>query len=174
MRDEGLVRAVGITGFHLPLLAELTAGGQLDAVLSYCRGHVLDRGILELVPVAEAAGTAVINASPLCMSLLTEDGPADRHPAGEPMRAARDRFAAWAAERGVPVPLVALQYSLWLPGVTSTLIGARSSSQLDNALTAAATPLDEALTGVLAGLAIDTPGWHDVHPSHEHQELYLE
>ena len=93
LRDEGLVRAVGVTGFHLPLLAELTAAGQLDAVLSYCRGHVLDRGILELVPVAEAAGTAVINASPLCMSLLTEDGPADRHPADEPMRAARDRFA---------------------------------------------------------------------------------
>jgi hypothetical protein len=82
-------------------LADHTATGSLDVVLSYCRGHVLDRGILELVAVAAVNATAVVNASPLCMGLLTVEGAAAWHPADAPMHAARDRLAAWAADQNL-------------------------------------------------------------------------
>jgi hypothetical protein len=49
----------------------------------------------------------------------------------------------------------------------STLIGAMTTAQLDHAVEAAAGPLDEDLRRVLADLAIDTPGCHNVHPDHE-------
>ena len=63
----------------------------------------------------------------------------------------------------------ALQYSLWLPGVTSTLIGATSSSQLDNALDRGCHAARRGAHGRTRRPRHRHSGWHDVHPSHEHQ-----
>lgn len=51
LKDEGLARAIGITGYNLGVLKKvvrLSAPGTIDTVLSYARCNLINQGKLEI------------------------------------------------------------------------------------------------------------------------------
>jgi len=82
LRDQGKIRFTGITGYPLTPLAKVIEAVQIDTVLTYCRYNLMDTSMDNiLTPVARRRATAVINASPLHMRVLTEKGAPSWHPA---------------------------------------------------------------------------------------------
>jgi len=71
MRDQGLVRGIGITGADLDLLARAVETGEFDSVLTYNKYDLVTQEAKhKLVPVAQEHDVAVILGSPLHMGLL--------------------------------------------------------------------------------------------------------
>lgn len=130
LRDQGLVRYVGISGYPVDVLASLSemvlreTGEPLDAVLSY--GHFCVQnsqlGRPSLLQQFQAAGVdCLLNASMLGMGLLTSNGVDDLpmaawHPAPPALRQACHELSAIAAQSGEHIEKVAIRWSLenWL------------------------------------------------------------
>lgn len=125
LRDEGVVRYVGISGYPVEKLCELAemvlreTGEPLDAVLSY--GHFTIQnttlGLAAMRRFTEAGVDVVLNASMLGMGLLTtrgvDRGPmASWHPSPECLRQACQDLVPVAQEAGEKLEVVAIRWSL--------------------------------------------------------------
>lgn len=126
MRDQGLVRYVGISGYPVHLLATLAemirekTGEPLDAVLSY--GHFcIQNSLLGQPSLIDRFGKAgvdcLLNASMLNMGLLTtrgvDNGPmAPWHPAPPALRQSCHGLAAVAERAGERLEEVAIRWAL--------------------------------------------------------------
>ncbi|EIM88306.1 Aldo/keto reductase [Stereum hirsutum FP-91666 SS1] len=89
MKEEGLIKNIGITGFPLPallrlaiLVANTAPYRPLDVILSYCHLTLQNSTLLAFLPsfLQRARVSQVLTASPLSMGLLTPTIPA-WHPA---------------------------------------------------------------------------------------------
>lgn len=153
LRDVGDVRAIGATGYEAEPLIELASTFDLDVVMSFCRGFVLDDSMVrDLVPELAPELVAVWNASPLGMGLLSPNGPIEGHPANDPMLAAGADLAARCHHAGVEVVELALRFALGLPGVRATVTGASSIAELDQAIDAAKHPLDSDMVALVGSV----------------------
>lgn len=143
LKQAGLVRSVGVTGYPLPLLAEAVHTFPLDTVLSYSRYNLMDRSLQEsLLPIAKERGTAVINASILHMGLLSERGPQDWHPAPARLKAVAQRVRDYCERQGLSVATLATQFAVANRDIAVTLLGTSSISTLESSLAAIAQPVD--------------------------------
>lgn len=138
LRDEGLIRYIGISGYPVAKLAALAeavlaqTGEPLDAVLSYAHFSVQNTalgGADVLGRFASAGVGVVLNASMLGMGLLTtrgaDEGPiAAWHPAPEGLREKCHELVGVAARAGERLETVAIRWALdgW------TRVGARLGS----------------------------------------------
>jgi L-galactose dehydrogenase len=95
-----LVRGVGVTGYPLPALLHVARLGPVDTVMSYCHHTVQDRRLGAVAAEFAAAGVALINASPLAMGALTDQGAPPWHPAPAQMLNRCAKAAARCRERG--------------------------------------------------------------------------
>lgn len=143
MKREGLCRAIGMSALPLPVLRQIIAHCDVDAVITYCHGTLLDdTALTDLLPAAQERGVAVINASPTSMGLLSPWGAPPWHPAGEQIRAASRAAADACAAAGYDIAATALGWAFRLPVVASTLIGAKNEAELETSLRAYRTPPD--------------------------------
>jgi aryl-alcohol dehydrogenase-like predicted oxidoreductase len=182
--QSGKVRYVGCSNF---------TGWQMMKALGIARLHQLPRLIssqaylsllersaeYEIVPTAVDQGVGLLIWSPLAGGLLTgkfrrgqPEPPGARHTGGwgEPPIHDRERLydtveilVEIAAERGVSPAAVALAWLSNRPGVTSLIIGARTSEQLASNLQAAAFELSSEEHGRLEAVSRPTliyPHWH--------------
>lgn len=156
LKKAGKVRAIGITGYPLeifPYILAATEPGTVDVVLSYCNYCLQNDRLSLLFAALRKAGVSVINASPLCMGLLTPSGGPDWHPADVETKAAARAAAAFCEERDVDLPTVAMQFALQTDEheVTTTLVGIDSVNTLQkNIKVASSTPDVSLLKGVKA------------------------
>ncbi|KAK2767112.1 l-galactose dehydrogenase [Colletotrichum kahawae] len=126
LRDEGLVRYVGICGYPVPVLCELAekilreTGEPVDAVQSFSHFCVQNNtlGSDAILARFKTAGVNVVtNASMLSMGLLTtrgvDDGPmASWHPAPGPLRKLCKSLVAFAEGAGEKMEDVALYWAM--------------------------------------------------------------
>ncbi|PHH74562.1 hypothetical protein CDD80_2992 [Ophiocordyceps camponoti-rufipedis] len=126
LRDQGLLRYVGISGYPVDVLADLAeavladSGEPLDAVMSYAHFCLQNTGLghPDLLARFRAAGVqCLLNASILGMGLLTsrgvDQGPmASWHPAPPALRSACRFLADVAAEHGERLEEVAIRWAL--------------------------------------------------------------
>ncbi|GMA21636.1 aldo/keto reductase [Arsenicicoccus piscis] len=154
LRDEGKCRFIGMTGYPISVFERVVRECDLDVVLTYAHGTLLDDSIAtRLGPIADERGTGLINAAAVALGLLTPRGPAagDGHPATPVIREAADRMRAVCAEAGVDIAFLANQYAIQRAGCPTTLVGTAKSAHLRSALEAADAPIDEdLLAAVLA------------------------
>ena len=151
LKREGKCRFVGMSCLPLGLLAKAIERCELDVVVSYCHFNLQDRTLhTELMPVAMAHGVGVLNASPLSMGLLTNQGPQPWHPAGEEIKAACREAVDYCRAHGADISFLGMQFCL-NSDVPSTVSGAATRAELETNLRALATrPDPELLAGVLA------------------------
>lgn len=143
LKAEGKARYVGMSCLPLSLLKTAIEKCNLDVVISYCHFNLQNRQLLtDLLPVAEAHGVGVLNASPLGMGLLTNHGPQPWHPGGEDVKAACRAAAAYCATRGADISVLGMQFCLAERRIPSTITGAATVSELRANLAALNTPPD--------------------------------
>ena len=79
-------------------------------------------------------GIGLINAAALHMGILTENGPAEWHPAPQAVRDAGKKAAEFCRSRGADIADVAMRFSLDHPYVSSTLVGMANTRQVEASL----------------------------------------
>lgn len=151
LKDEGKVRALGVSNFGPQDLAELLGVGRPESN-QLCYSLLFRALEYEIQPLCVEHRISILCYSPLCQGLLTgkfataddvPEGrartrlfsakrPQARH--GEPGAeaetfAALDGIRALCSELGVPMAEVALAWLLDRPGVTSVIAGARNAAQ---------------------------------------------
>src|SRR5690606_27443985 len=107
VQAAGKARFIGISGLPVRYLRWLAERAELDTLLSW--GHcnlVEDELVEELVPLAEARGIGLINASPLLQGVLTDRGPPPWHRSPRPVLETGPRIAALCRTRGTDVASV--------------------------------------------------------------------
>ena len=131
LRDRGVARAVGISGFPLDVLADISGHADIDVVLSYGQYVLYDTAMDRLATALDAAGRGLINASPLGMGLLSGDEAPSWHPAAEPLRAACREAATFAESSGVALSRLAMRFASRAPAAT-TLVGMHTPEQVQS------------------------------------------
>ena len=142
LRDVGKVRFVGVTGYPLEALAYVAATAPVDSVMSYCRYTLADRSLLEWAPHFAQHGTAVINASPLGMGLLSQAGPPTWHPASADLRLRAATTVEYGRIRGIDIARVALQFAVAPTEFTTTIVGSASVANMTRNIQWVEQPID--------------------------------
>jgi aryl-alcohol dehydrogenase-like predicted oxidoreductase len=148
MKGEGKVRAIGLGCRAHAFHRRAIRSGKIDVILTYADYNLARQTAAPLMAEAAAAGVGVILAQAVLAGLLTgvdpgSDARLSQRPAPE-VAAARD-WRAWAAQRGVSLQAVAIQYGLRHPGVGCVLVGAKTATEVEENVAAATAPLDAAL-----------------------------
>jgi aryl-alcohol dehydrogenase-like predicted oxidoreductase len=127
---------------------------------------------VELLPLALSEGLGVIPYSPLGGGLLTGKYKGGAQPEtgrlvenvmyrkryGEAVHwDTADRFAAFAAERGLRPAALAVAWAMSHPAVTAPIIGARSVAQLEESLGAVAIAMTPELRAEVTALSVEPP-----------------
>lgn len=131
----GKARHIGISGLPLRMLADVAERAEVDVVLSYCHYNLMIRDLERwLIPTAERLPIGLINASPLHMGLLTAEGPPEWHPASQSVKEASAKVVELCKAYGAEPAVVALQFCLSHPSISSTLVGISNVGQIQQNL----------------------------------------
>lgn len=154
LRDQGKCRYIGMTGYPLATMRRVMAEVDLDVLLTYAHGTLLDNSIGDLEPLAAERGVGLINAAALTLGLLSPHGSnvSFEHPASSAVRAAAAKMVALCKERGVDAAFIANQYAIQRSGCATTVVGVGKSRHLRSAIDAVSAPLDEELVAELVAL----------------------
>ena len=145
-KEQGKVRAVGVSGLPLVALHRAIDGSDLDFVLSYCHYTLYDTTLEdELVRVCAQRGIGLLNAAPLGMGLLTENGPPDWHPAPDALKRACTEATALCETLGADISRLALAFSISAPFVASTIVGMPTVAEVEANVRAVGANLDPGL-----------------------------
>jgi len=132
LRDEGLVKAIGIGSKSSEALVTAVCTGALDLAMVAGRYTLLEQAG-EVVSACREAGVGIVAAAVFNSGLLSTPQPGDRYEYGvvPPERVERARRIAGACERhGVTLPEAALQFPLREPAVRSVVVGAATAEQV--------------------------------------------
>jgi L-galactose dehydrogenase len=146
LQEQGKARFIGISGYSLKNLVEVSRRAKVDTILSYCRYNLMVADMDDvLVPYTQQHGIGLINASVLHMGMLTRRGAPDWHPAPPEVRDAGRRIVDLCDEHGVDPSELALKFSLDHPRVATTLVGMSTCEQVEANLRALQLSIDPAL-----------------------------
>ena len=137
MRDEGLIRHIGIGARHAEVINRATATGEIEIVLTYMEYNLLTQAAADsFFPQCRERDVGVILASPHGMGILTGAEPDDARARlmipGTELRA--HAMWKWCRDRGVNIRHLAIQFCMAAPAVDSIVLpGPASVQQLEEA-----------------------------------------
>ena len=129
-REEGKVRHIGASGLPLKIFPAILAEAELDAVITYAHYTLQNTAAEGLLPLFEKHGLGVINASPLALGLLTQQGPQPWHLGSDELKDACRRAVDFCNERGIDIAELGMQFAMANPRIHSTLTGARTADEV--------------------------------------------
>jgi D-threo-aldose 1-dehydrogenase len=136
LREEGVVRAIGVGMNQAAMLARFAREGDFDAFLVASRYTLLDQeAALELLPLCQARDIAVVVGGVMNTGILADPKPGSRYdygPAPAETLERAHRLAATCARHGVPLRAAAIQFPLAHPAVDGLIAGVRSRGHLDD------------------------------------------
>jgi D-threo-aldose 1-dehydrogenase len=136
LREEGLVRAVGIGSKSVAAHLAGVQAGDLDLLMVAGRYTLLEQpAAAELLPECRERGVDVVVAGAFNSGLLSTSAPGpgayyEYGPAPADVIAKAQRLAAVCAEHGVDLPVAALQFPLREPVVRSVVLGATDPAHI--------------------------------------------
>lgn len=144
LKDEGVVRNIGVSGYPVDFLYRIARGararadvGPLDNVLSYCNLNLQNRTLEQYYErfVGECGLKTLCNGSILSMSLLTAGETRSFHPCSEELRERSARAARYLREQGVDLADLATKYALdrWRAR-GPTVLGCSNVREVEHAL----------------------------------------
>ena len=149
LRDEGVVRAIGVGMNQASMLARFAREGDFDVFLVASRYTLLDQTAADdLFPACLERGVAVLAAGVMNTGLLADPRPGTRYDYGAAppaMIERAQRLAAICARHDVPLRDAAIQFPLAHPAVASLVTGVRSIRHLDEYPAALARSIPDAL-----------------------------
>jgi D-threo-aldose 1-dehydrogenase len=124
LRDEGVVRAIGVGANRTDVLCRFAREADPDCFLVAGRYTALDRSATdELLPLCEQHGVAVIVGGVFNSGVLAGGDTFNYEPAPPEVVARVERLRATCARHGVPLPAAAVQFPLRHPAVATVLVG---------------------------------------------------
>ena len=156
MRDEGLVRAIGIGSSDLGAIERAVRTGAIDLVMLPGRYTLLEAPAQDVVlPLCEEKGVGIVNVAVFNSGLLATPEPSESSPyeyrqaPPDKLRRAHD-LARACREVGVELPTAALQFSARHPAVVSVVVGADTPEQIRQNAERMRAPVPDELWRVLA------------------------
>ncbi|MFE5408279.1 aldo/keto reductase [Microbacterium sp. NPDC056569] len=149
LRDEGVVRAIGVGMVWNEPLARFVREAPVDVVMIAGRTTLLDRtGEADLLPAAREHGVGVIAAGVFNSGILADpDGAAyfDYKPADPELVTRARRLDTACAAHGVALRHAAARFPLRRPPVEAVVIGARTPAEVDDFVDGAAAAIPDEL-----------------------------
>lgn len=132
MRDQGLVKAIGITGSDLDLMTRATRTGEFVSVVTFLKYDLLSQTANEvLIPTAAEHGVAVLIGSPLHAGLLGAKRERWLQKRFADLRPRLEKIESLLSEQTEPISRVAIRYLLSNPNVTVVLSGVSNIQELE-------------------------------------------
>ncbi|MDX6532333.1 MAG: D-threo-aldose 1-dehydrogenase, partial [Gaiellales bacterium] len=135
LRDEGVVKAIGVGIKQVPMLVRFARETDMDVFMVAGRYTLLDpSAIWELLPLCEEKGIAVVVAGVMNSGILADPRPGGRFdylPAPPDVVDSVRRMSATCARYGIPLRAAAVQFPLAHPAVRSVIAGVRRIEQLE-------------------------------------------
>lgn len=164
LKRKGKCRFIGMSGYPLGLLRRAIEQCELDVVITYAHFTLQNQRLLtDLLPIAEQHGSGIMNGSPLCLGLLTNQGPPPWHPGSEQLKALAREAADFCRQRGTDIAKLGMQFCFTEQRIASTITGAPRKAELLVNLRALAEPIDRQLLAEVQ--AILNPVMNEVWPS---------
>jgi D-threo-aldose 1-dehydrogenase len=160
MKEEGLVKAVGLAAGPVDVMMPLLRDWNFDAMITHNRFTLANRNAEAMISFAHSKGIAVLNAAPYAGGVLAKGS--DSYPRYVYQEASEDvldpirRIEAICARHGVPPGAVALQFSMRDERITSTICGVSKPERVAQTLEWARYPVPEAVWEELASLSYST------------------
>ena len=145
VQEQGKVRFVGVTGLPLSSFPAILDHTGLDTILSFCHYTLFDTSLTELMPYLIEKKVGIVNASPLSMGLLTNQGPPAWHPASDRVKEACAKAAAHCRGKGADIAKLAVQFTLADPDIATTLVGTSKPEKITNNVRWLEEPINEEL-----------------------------
>jgi len=139
LKAKGLVRGIGLTGYptqqFLPIIDRFPKG-TIDSVLSFAHYNLLNTQLKDhLLPTLHERGIAIMNASPLCLGLLTDQPPPDWHFSSAKLRKRAAEVATYCKSQGTSISKLGMQFALNTESrITVTIMGACTPAQVEENL----------------------------------------
>lgn len=144
LKQEGLVRNIGISGYPVKFLYEMALRckneiGPLDAVLSYCNGCIQNTLLFEYHDkfINDCGVQALLNGSILSMSMLRSGKTHDFHPASPELKTKVDTIAQELKNENIELAELATRFAIreWLFEYNSSIVlGVSNIEELDAAI----------------------------------------
>jgi D-threo-aldose 1-dehydrogenase len=156
LREEGLVRAVGLGSKSVPAHLAAVRAGDVDLLMVAGRYTLLEQPAApELIPQCRERGIGIAVAGAFNSGLLATStpGPGARYEYGDAptdVVEKAQRLAAVCGRHGVELPAAALQFPLREPVVRSVVLGATEPAHIEQNVARVAEPIPEALWEELA------------------------
>jgi D-threo-aldose 1-dehydrogenase len=151
LRDEGVVRAIGVGANSTEVLCRFAREADPDCFLVAGRYTVLDRAAAaELLPLCEQHGIAVIAAGVLNSGVLAGGDTFDYEAAPPGVVARVERLREICGRHDVPLPAAALRFPLRHPAVTTVLVGCRTPDEVAEDVRLSSLDVPDALWEALA------------------------
>jgi D-threo-aldose 1-dehydrogenase len=150
MRDEGLVRAIGVGTADLGAVERAVRTGAVDLVMLPGRYTLLETPAADVVRLCEERAVGIVNVAVFNSGLLATTEPGEESPY-EYRKAPREKLARArelaraCRELGVELPAAALQFGLRSPAVVSVVVGADTPEQIRQNVARMASPVPEEL-----------------------------
>lgn len=136
LREEGVIRAVGVGMNQAKMLARFAAEGDFDCFLCAGRYTLVDHTALKrLLPLCEERDISIIVGGPYNSGILAQgavkEATFDYRKAPAQIMDRVRRIEAVCARHGTPLKAAALQFPLAHPAVAAVIPGARSPEEVD-------------------------------------------
>lgn len=150
LRDQGIVRAIGVGMNQWQALFRIVRQADVDVVMLAGRWTLLDRTGEPLLTACLERGIALVAAAPFNSGVLARALPPDdaRYDYGvvpsDVLQRARE-LASVCEQFGTELPSAALQFPLRHPAVVAVVAGMRSPSEVTSAVSGMGVPINEEL-----------------------------
>ncbi len=136
LREEGLVRAVGVGSMSTETLLATARSGVLDLLMVAGRFTLADQSVAEeVLPACREHGVGIVGAAVFNSGLLaspapSEDSRFDYAPVSADLLARTRRIASVCTDFDVTLPVAALHYPFQEPAVRSVVVGGATPNQV--------------------------------------------
>jgi D-threo-aldose 1-dehydrogenase len=160
-QSQGLIKYLGVASGPNDVELAYIETGLFDAVITHNRYTLLNKSAEPVIAAAHARGMAVLNAAPYGSGMLAK-GPAayPRYAYQQAPQAMVDRanlLEEIGARYDVPLPAIALQFSLNDPRIANTIVGMSRPERIQQTIDLATQPIPAALWDEVNALPDLTP-----------------
>lgn len=154
LQKEGRIGHIGISGGPIAMMMDYVDTGEFEAVITHNRFTLLNTLAEPLIERASQNGLAVVNGAIYNGGILAKG--ADGFPYYVYETATKDviervrKLEKMCHDFNIPLPALALQFSLRNPNITSTVVGMSSPEEIDRNLELAEVEIPEGVWVELA------------------------
>lgn len=160
LKESGVVDVIGVAGGDLDVMKRCLDSGLFEVALNHNRYTLLDQTAEPLLKYASTAGVSFVNAAPYASGMLAKDAAeSPRYTYRAPSDAVVadvERLRGLCRRFDVPLPAVALQFSLREPRIVSTVVGVSHPDRVDALVRNASITIPDELWTELHTLELDS------------------